>query len=265
MPWPVQRATAAAAPNSMSSGWATIAIAFDQSSGRVFRGSRSMVRALPIPVCLVTRGSARVRPWCASASSTRPTRRPCAHSGRSSRRRSAHDRQHAIPRTLGRGCWAMVAHPSDWYQPHLLLVARDGRRTWSALADLGGSRPTTFTWRTSRSTCVPERRRRGHRPGAARRGGDADSATRGRTSVCGEVYVPSRQRWCGRRGVRVRHVAMGFEACTPRTTCCSPLPVGPDARRACAARPTRRLRRRHLDRPAVPRSTSTPSARCAPG
>ena len=32
LPWPVQRATAAAAPNSMSSGWATTQSAFVQDS-----------------------------------------------------------------------------------------------------------------------------------------------------------------------------------------------------------------------------------------
>src|SRR5690606_31012765 len=46
LPWPVQRATAAAAPNSMSSGCATTARAVDQSSSSGVSGGRASVEVM---------------------------------------------------------------------------------------------------------------------------------------------------------------------------------------------------------------------------
>src|SRR5215213_4084083 len=99
LPWPVQRATAAAAPNSMSSGWATIAIAFDQFSGRLLSGSGSMRPGMTDIDCRGTPGSGRV-PQVIRISEVDPADDVTLRAFWDTEQASVWaDREHAIPRS----------------------------------------------------------------------------------------------------------------------------------------------------------------------
>ena len=97
------------------------------------------------------------------------------------------DRKHAIPRSWERHV-AMVSDPNDWYR-RTLLVARDGDEVVGT-ADLGGSTTDNLHLADLEIHVRPERRRQG-----IGRTLDGEASQRladdGRTSVCGEVYVPS--------------------------------------------------------------------------
>ena len=96
------------------------------------------------------------------------------------------DRRHAIPRTWER-LVAMVSHRNDSYR-RTLLVARDGDAVVGA-CDLGGSTTDNLHLADLEIHVRPERRR--HGIGRALYD-DASVRLRadGRTSVCGEVFVP---------------------------------------------------------------------------
>ena len=98
-----------------------------------------------------------------------------------------HDRPHAIPRTWDR-LVAMTSHPNHWYR-RSLLVARDGDDVVGT-ADLGGPTTDNLHLADLEIHVRPARRREG----IGRRLYDEAAgrlAADGRTSVCGEVYVPT--------------------------------------------------------------------------
>ena len=131
------------------------------------------------------------------------------------------------PAELGAAAWRWSAHPNDWYR-RTLLVARDGDEV-VGMADLGGSTTDNLHLADLEINVRPERRRQG-----IGRSLDVEAAQRfgdeGRTSVCGEVYVPPGSERRGRGGVRRSPPPWASSRCTPRTTCCSNLPVPVRAR-----------------------------------
>jgi GNAT superfamily N-acetyltransferase len=131
------------------------------------------------------------------------------------------DREHAIPRSWER-LVAMVSHANDWYR-RTLLVARDGDEVVGT-ADLGGSTTDNLHLADLEIHVRPERRRRG-----IGRSLDGEASERfgddGRTSVCGEVFVPPGSSGEGVAAYAFA-VAMGFEPVHTEDHLLLNLPVG---------------------------------------
>ena len=131
------------------------------------------------------------------------------------------DREHAIPRSWQR-LVAMVSHPNDWYR-RTLLVARDGDEVVGT-ADLGGSTTDNLHLADLEIHVRPERRRQGI---GSTLDGEASQrlADDGRTSVCGEVYVPPGSSGEGVAAYAFA-AAMGFEPVHTEDHLLLSLPVG---------------------------------------
>jgi GNAT superfamily N-acetyltransferase len=131
------------------------------------------------------------------------------------------DRQHAIPRTWER-LVAMVTNRNDSYR-RTLLVARDGADVVGA-ADLGGSTTDNLHLADLEIHVRPEQRRHG----IGRELYDEASVLLredGRTSVCGEVYVPPGSDGAGVAAYEFA-TGLGFEPVHTEDHLLLDLPVG---------------------------------------
>ena len=126
-----------------------------------------------------------------------------------------HDREHAILRTWPR-LRTMMEQPNAYYA-RTLLVARDADGVVGC-AEVGGSLQDNTHLADLEIHVLPEQRRRGVgralHDAAARRCRDT-----GRSSICGEVYVPAGSDGRERRRTSSPS-ASASGPCTPRTTCC---------------------------------------------
>src|SRR3954447_779605 len=230
LPWPVQRATAAAEPNSMSSGCATTARARVQSSGSGFSGGGvSMVPSMPQIPWSHPPGSA----WVVGMVEISELD---VHDDAALR--EFHDLGHAAmrdyrsrPLLRSYDVLAMLRRPSPYYR-HLLLVARDDELAVGT-ADLGWALRDNPHLAELEIAVPPDRQRR--RVGRAlyeeaRRRLVAD----GRTTVVGEAHVPDgmpRENACGfafatALGLRSAHVEDHLVLDLPVTPPPAPAPSG---------------------------------------
>ena len=162
---------------------------------------------------------------------------------------------------VGPSLTASLRNPNPYYR-RTLWVARDGDEVVGCAEVSGALQDNTHIGFLDINV-LPAHRRHGIGTRAVRRGGAPNLRDDGRTSVCGETYVPADAG--SSAGLRLRQPA-GLRGRAPRgppasSTCRS----RPTRSSGCAPRPTTRRTTSSPGRAPAPTSTSRRSARCARG